>query len=72
MFDFMTNDRLPRAPISKDIHTQTITGVKQVLGAMREESRVPISPGQRSRGHREAARNHYVTRDPYEPVDALS
>lgn len=67
----MTNDRLPRAPISEGYpHTDNRLS-KSDLGAMREESCAPLSSGQGSRGHREAARNHYVTGDPYEPVDAL-
>lgn len=71
MSDFMTNDRLPRAPISKGYpYTDNRLG-KSGLGAMREESRASLSSGQGSRGHRGAARNHYVTGDPYEPVDAL-
>lgn len=71
MSDLMTNDRLPRAPISGEYpHTDNHLG-KSSLGAMREESRASLSSGQRLRGHREAARNHYVTGDPYEPVDAL-
>jgi len=69
MSDFMTNDRLPRAPISEGYpHTDNRLG-KSDLDAMREK-RASLSSGQRSRGHREAARNHYVTGDPYKPVDA--
>lgn len=91
----MTNDRLSRAPISKDTrakytrtrassraraltyvhaHPRAMDEHRRGSGAVREESRASVTPsGQRSRGHREdrAARNHYVTRDPYEPVDAL-
>lgn len=56
-------------PISEGYsHTDNRLG-KSGLDAMREESRA--SSGQRLRGHRKTARNHYVTGDPYEPVVAL-
>ena len=67
----MTNDRLSRVPISEGyLHTDNCLD-KSGLDTMREESRASLSSGQRLRGHRKTARNHYVTGDPYEPVVAL-